>query len=184
MRLGRRVGARRPRHGLRAPVPQARPQERGRAGGTPEGAEASEEPYRLAMAGEPRAAAAAFTELGAVYEAAELLSSSDDEDDLLEALATFDRLGAARPAALLRARLRERGAQSVPRPPRADAPAEPYGLTGRQREVLELVAEGLTNGQIAERLVISERTVDHHVAAVLRKLGVASRAEAAAVLAG
>ena len=154
-----------------------------RAGGEPEGAGASEEPYRLAMAGEPRAAAAAFTALGAVYEAAEVLTGSDDEEDLLEALATFDRLGAVRPAALLRARLRERGAQSVPRAPRADAPAGPHGLTDRQREVLELVAEGLTNGQIAQRLVISERTVDHHVAAVLRRLGVATRAEAAAVLA-
>jgi len=151
--------------------------------GQPEGAEASEGPYRLAMAGEPRAAAVAFGELGAVYEAAEVLSSSGDEEDQLEALAAFDRLGAARPAAVLRARLREQGAQSVPRAPRADAPAGPHGLTDRQREVLELVGEGLTNGQIAQRLVISERTVDHHVAAILRKLGVATRAEAAAVLA-
>jgi len=154
-----------------------------RAGGRPEGAEASEAPYRLAMAGRARAAAESFATAGAVYEAAQALTLSDEEDDLLEALATFDRLGAARPAALLRALLRERGAQSVPRAPRADAPAGPHGLTGRQLQVLELVAEGLTNGQIAERLVISERTVDHHVAAVLRKLGVSGRAEAASALA-
>ncbi|HTI32803.1 MAG TPA: LuxR C-terminal-related transcriptional regulator, partial [Miltoncostaea sp.] len=153
-----------------------------RAGGDAEGDGVCEEPYRLALSGEPRAAYEAFMSLGAVYEAADVLADSDDEADLLEALAAFDRLGAARPAALLRSRLRERGAQSVPRAPRADAAPDPNGLTERQREVLALVAEGLTNGQIAQRLVISERTVDHHVAAVLRRLGVATRAEAAAVL--
>jgi DNA-binding NarL/FixJ family response regulator len=47
--------------------------------------------------------------------------------------------------------------------------------------VLELVSEGLRNSDIAARLVVSRRTVDHHVSAVLRKLGVRTRGEAVAV---
>jgi DNA-binding NarL/FixJ family response regulator len=57
----------------------------------------------------------------------------------------------------------------------------PGGLTSRELEVLELVASGLTNGEIADRLFLSERTVGHHVSAILRKLDVRSRAEATAV---
>jgi LuxR family transcriptional regulator, maltose regulon positive regulatory protein len=60
------------------------------------------------------------------------------------------------------------------------SPAALPQLSPREREVLHLLAEGLTNAQIAERLVISEHTVHRHVANILRKLGVASRTAAAA----
>ena len=70
------------------------------------------------------------------------------------------------------------------RGPRATTRANPAGLTERQLDVLELLSEGLTNAQIAERLVLSVRTVDHHVAAVLDKLDVPSRHDAAAAAHG
>ena len=59
-------------------------------------------------------------------------------------------------------------------------PRHPLGLTRREDEVLLLLCEGLTNDEIAGRLVLSSRTVDHHVSAVLAKLGVGSRRAAAA----
>ena len=65
------------------------------------------------------------------------------------------------------------------RGPRPATSENPAGLTRREREVLELLAEGLTNAEIAARLVISEKTVGHHVSAILGKLGVGSRYEAA-----
>jgi DNA-binding NarL/FixJ family response regulator len=68
-------------------------------------------------------------------------------------------------------RLGRRGARATTR-------ANPAGLTQRELEVLGLVAAGLRNREIADRLSLSTRTVDHHVSAVLGKLGVRSRVEA------
>ena len=90
------------------------------------------------------------------------------------ALRAFERLGAARDADAAAALLRELGAGG--RPARgAQGP-----LTAREAEVLDLLASGLSNADIADRLVISRRTAEHHVASVLSKLGLRSRAEAAA----
>ena len=77
-------------------------------------------------------------------------------------------------------RLRERGVRGVPRGPHPRTRENPAGLTARELEVLALVAEGLRNAQIAQRLVVSEKTVGHHVSAVLRKLDVSTRGEASA----
>jgi DNA-binding NarL/FixJ family response regulator len=71
------------------------------------------------------------------------------------------------------------GVSHLPRRPSHRTRTNPAGLTDRQLEVLELLAEGLTNAEIAGRLVVSVRTVDHHVAAILAKLNVGSRREAA-----
>jgi DNA-binding NarL/FixJ family response regulator len=75
--------------------------------------------------------------------------------------------------------LRERGARSFPRGPRPSTRRNAAGLTNREREVLARVAEGLQDREIADLLFVSERTVGHHVSAILRKLGVSSRKQAA-----
>ena len=77
-------------------------------------------------------------------------------------------------------KLRERGVRGVPRGPRPRTRANPGGLTARELEVLALLAKGLQNAAIAAQLVVSEKTVDHHVSAILRKLDVRTRGEAAA----
>lgn len=77
-------------------------------------------------------------------------------------------------------RLRERGVRDLARRPRASTRADPAGVTAREVEVLRLIAEGLRNADIAERLFVSPKTVDHHVSAVLAKLDARTRAEAAA----
>jgi DNA-binding NarL/FixJ family response regulator len=68
---------------------------------------------------------------------------------------------------------------SIPPRRRSTTLANPAGLTSRQLEVLDLLAEGLTNTQIAERLFVSSRTAEHHVEAIFAKLGVSTRKEAA-----
>ncbi len=138
------------------------------------------EPYALEITGRWREAAALWNELGCPFEAARALAHRDEASGR-EALAVFERLG-ARPAASAAARhLRRLGARGLPRGPWPATRRNPAGLTDREIDVLRLVASGLRNAEVAERLVISQRTVDHHVSAILGKLGVASRAEAVKV---
>ncbi len=138
------------------------------------------EPYARAIAGDWRGAAAAWATLGFPYERAQALSDADEEEPRLAALATLDEFGAARAATHLRRRLRADGVRRIPRGPRPASRAGLAGLTPRETEVLELIVMGATNAEIARRLVISPKTVDHHVSAVLGKLGVTSRREAGA----
>ena len=117
---------------------------------------------------------------GDPYERAVELAESGQVEPTLEALTVLDGLGATPAAAIVRNRLRGLGVARLPRRLQPGTLTIPAGLTDRQLEILRLVAAGLSNAEIARRLVVSPRTVDHHVSAVLQKLGVRSRREAAA----
>src|SRR6266700_1026578 len=109
----------------------------------------------------------------------EALALADgDAHTKLSALAFFEQLSAQPALALVRQRMREQGMQGIPRGPRPSTRTNQAGLTTRQLEVLRLMSEGLPNAEIASRLSTSLKTVDHHVSAVLAKLGAHSRAQA------
>ncbi len=141
-------------------------------------ASVAHEPFAAMIAGEWRRAAAAFGAAGWEYDRALMLTLTDDEDALVGALETARRLGAGPLEARAARRLTELG-HRVPARARTETLANPAGLTGRQLEVADLLAQGLTNKEIAVRLGLSVRTVEHHVEAVLAKLGAGSRRAAA-----
>ena len=143
--------------------------------------EGSNTPYAMQMRGRWETAAAAWNDIGCPYEEAIALADARDQGPLLQALEILYALGAAPAARIVRRRLHAMGARGVPRGPRPESRADPAGLTPRQREVLALLVAGLTNNEIADRLYVSPKTVDHHVSAVLMKLEVSSRQAAAKV---
>lgn len=136
-------------------------------------------PYRQQIQGDWRSAAQLWEQFGCPYQQAGALADGD-EAARIAALAIFERLGAIPAAEALRKTLREQGASGLPQKPRSATRGNPFGLTSRQVEILGLLIEDLTNAQIAQRLHISAKTVDHHVSAVLAQLDVHTRAEAAA----
>jgi len=135
-------------------------------------------PYALELAGDWRGAAAAWQELSRPYDAAIVRLVHGDEAGLRLALAACDELGAPATAAAARRLMRAAGVLAIPRGPRPVTRSAPAGLTAREQEVLALLSRGMQDREISRALVISERTVHHHVSAVLSKIGVSSRTAA------
>jgi DNA-binding CsgD family transcriptional regulator len=141
-------------------------------------------PFHLHAQGKYLEAADAWREIGCPYYEALALAATDHSERLLEALTILHQLGATRVAQTVADQLRELGAGQIPRGPRAGTRRNPYGLTDRQVEILGMLGASLSNTAIADRLVLSPKTVDHHVAAVLRKLSVHDRKAAGEIARG
>ena len=135
-------------------------------------------PFAAQIQGDWQTAAAEWERRGCPYLHAQALADGGEAAQL-GALVILEQLGAAPSTSMLRDKLRQSGTRHLPRGPRPATRANPFGLTPRQLDVLLLIADGLSNAEIAARLVISRRTAEHHVAAILAKLDVASRQEAA-----
>lgn len=148
----------------------------------PTDAENLASPWAHGLRGDWRAAATMWGSVGDSYERALELAESGEPGPMVEALGLLLDLGARPAAGWLRERLAALGVTSIPRGPNRQTRSNPAGLTDRQLDVAHLVADGLTNAEIAEELFLSVRTVDHHVASILLKLEVPNRRRAGVVV--
>ena len=137
------------------------------------------EPFASQVAGDGAHAAELWDRLGYRYEAALALLDTNDEALLRDSLIRLSDLGAEAVARLVRQRMRDLGIRSVPTGARTATRAHPRGLTAREQEILELLSRGQSNEEISASLFISVRTVEHHVSAILGKLGATTRKDAA-----
>jgi DNA-binding CsgD family transcriptional regulator len=133
-------------------------------------------PFAAELAGDWQEAAALWERLGCPFDQALALARSGNADALAKAAGIFEGIKAHAAAARCRADLRALG-RTAPRAPGRTARDHPMGLTRRESEVAELLAQGLSDSAIAEKLVISRRTAEHHVSSILAKAGVGSRHE-------
>ena len=137
---------------------------------TPEG----DGPFAQLIRGDWKSAAAYWAQTGCPYEEAEALMEGD-RGAVERALEIFQTLGAVPAVGWARQRLRALGAVRLPRGRRSSTRAHPAGLTARESEVLAMLARGLGNPEIAARLFVSRKTVEHHVSSILAKLDVQTR---------
>ena len=173
------------REGLEALAEARAPQNRDRlkywlwkTGASEGDAAAGDGPCACLMRGDWQAAVAYWSSKGCPYEQAEALMEGDLAANK-RALEIFQS-GAAPGVGWARQRLRQLGASRLPRGRRPSTRAHPAGLTTRECEILAMLGRGLPNPQIAARLFVSRKTVEHHVSSILGKLEVSSR-EAAVV---
>lgn len=139
------------------------------------------EPFLLQIKGNWSAAADLWEELKCPYEQA-LALADGDEKAMKKAIKIFDGLGAATAPLLVKQKMRKSGIKNIPKGPRQSTKENPSGLTGRQMEILELVANGLSNSDIGNKLYISARTVENHISTIFSKLNIHTRTEAAALV--
>ncbi len=152
---------------------------RWRAGDLAQPPDGAAEPFALQWRDNWAGASAAWERLGCPYEAARALADASEERPLRDALEVCERLGARPLAAIITRRMREMGIRHIPRGARPSTRAHPAGLTAREIEIARFIAGGLRNADIARRMFLSTKTVDHHVSSVLAKLGVRTRTDVA-----
>jgi len=137
------------------------------------------EPFRLERQGDGPGAVQLWLTLGRPYEAALALAGSDSQSAIQQGMDQLRELGAWAAVSRVARQLRQRGVRGIASGPRSATRRNPAGLTARELEVLELLAEGLRNSDIATRLFLSEKTVVHHVSSIMRKLNASTRGQAA-----